>query len=212
LSDCCVPGYAKVFGERAARRAAARYRRKGLDGDARWLADVVGERMTPAATLLELGGGVGALHVELLRRGAATAVNVEISPEWEREAEALLRAYGLESRVERRIGDAVVMHRVVCCYPDPDRLMDAAAERAHRLLAVSFPRERRLARLVNALSNLWLRLRRVPFRSYVHHESTIEAAAARHAFRPASERRGRIWRAIVFERVASTATTGAPGR
>jgi Methyltransferase domain len=215
LNDCCVPAYGKVFGERGARRAADRYRRKGLDGDARWIVETLRQRSAGEETVLELGGGVGALHVELLRSGAATAVNVELSPEWESEAAALLRDYGLESRVDRRVGDAVgestsldaadvvLMHRVVCCYPDPDRLMDTAAERARRFLAVSFPRQRVVARLVVVASNLWLRLRGISFRSYIHPESTIEAAASRHGLRPVSDRRTAIWRVTVFERASA---------
>jgi SAM-dependent methyltransferase len=212
LNDCCAPAYGKVFGERGARRAAERYRKKGLDEDARWIVDVLREYGLQGASVLELGGGLGALHLELARNGAASAVNVELSPEWEHEASLLLREHELEGRVERRVGDAVqeaeeleaadivVMHRVVCCYPDPDRLMDIAAERAGRVLAVSFPRDRLVARLVVAAANLWLRLRRISFRSYVHPERTIEAAAVRHGLRSRSDRRSMIWRVSVFDR------------
>jgi hypothetical protein len=42
LNDCCAPAYGKVFGERAARRAANRYRSKGLDQDARWIVERAG--------------------------------------------------------------------------------------------------------------------------------------------------------------------------
>lgn len=212
MKDCCAPAYGNVFGERAARRAADRYRKRGLDKDARWIVDVLRERGLQDASVLELGGGVGAVHVELLRQGAASAVNIELSPEWEREAGALLREHEMEDRVERRVGDAVqaaaaldpadvvVMHRVICCYPDPDRLMEVAAERAGRFLAVSFPRDRLVGHLVVAASNLWLRLRRISFRSYIHPESTIEAAAIRHGLRSVVERRSMIWRVAVFER------------
>ena len=212
MSDCCAPAYRKVFGERAARRAADRYRKKGLDKDARWIVDVLHERGLESSRVLELGGGVGALHLELVRHGAASAVNVELSPEWEHEASGLLREHGVADRVERRIGDAVeeagalkpadvvVMHRVVCCYPDPDQLMYVAGERTRRFLAVSFPRDRPVARFVMAVANLWLRLRRISFRSYIHPEPTIEAAATRHGLRPLLNRRGMIWRVTVFER------------
>ena len=60
--------------------------------------------------------------------------------------------------MERRLGDvvsdpelagpadAVVMHRVVCCYPDYEALVGAASERAQRYLVMSFPRPRPLIR------------------------------------------------------------------
>jgi magnesium-protoporphyrin O-methyltransferase len=92
------------------------------------------------------------------------------------------------------------MHRVVCCYPEAGRLMEVAAERAERLLVLSFPRERPLPRLVNRLGNLWMRARGIPFRSYVHSERAIESAAEQRGLRLVAERRGRIWRAVAFER------------
>jgi magnesium-protoporphyrin O-methyltransferase len=212
LSDCCAPAYGKVFGARAARRAARRYRRKGLDAVGRWIVDDVRLRGVDRATVLELGGGIGSLQLELLRSGAASAVNVELSPEWEEAAAGLAREHGLDGVIERRIADAVedadalaaadvvVMNRVVCCYPDPDALMGVAAERARRVLVVSFPHDRGLVRLWVRVANIWLRLRGVAFRSFVHSERRIEAAAERHGLRQTSERRGFIWRAVAFTR------------
>jgi magnesium-protoporphyrin O-methyltransferase len=75
--------------------------------------------------VLEVGGGVGALQLELLRRGVERATNVELSPAYEQEAEALAREAGVEDRVDRRLldfaregadvdpADIVLMHRVV---------------------------------------------------------------------------------------------------
>lgn len=212
MSDCCAPAYGKVFGARGASRAADRYRRKGLDRVGRWLVDDLRARGLDGRTVLELGGGVGAFHLELLRAGAATAVNVELSPEWETAAASLLRQHGVGARVERRVADAVdeadaidpadivVMHRVVCCYPDAERLLGVAADRARRLLLVSFPRERALVRSWIWLGNSWLALRRIAFRSFVHPERVIEEAAVRRGLRPVSQRRGGVWRAVVFER------------
>ena len=212
MSDCCAPAYGKVFSARAARRAANRYRRKGLDGVATWLLDDARTQGVDGATVLELGGGVGGLHLELLRAGAARAVNVELSAEWEEAARELIHEGGVEDRVERRLADAVadagdlepadvvVMSRVVCCYPDPDALVSVAAERARRALLVSFPRDRRLNRLWTRIANGWLRLRGLDFRSYVHREERIEEAAERHGLRPASEHHGVIWRAVAFVR------------
>jgi 2-polyprenyl-3-methyl-5-hydroxy-6-metoxy-1,4-benzoquinol methylase len=212
VSDCCRPAYGEVFTARAAHRAADRYRRRGLDAVARWMADDVRERGVEGASVLEVGGGVGGLHIELLRSGAAQAVNVELSSEWEQAAMELAREHHLEGRIERRVADAVddaaelesadvvVMSRVVCCYPDPDELMSVAADRARRLLVVSFPRDRALVRLWTWAANMWLRIRGIDFRSFVHSEEQIEGEAERHGLRIASEHRTVIWRAVAFVR------------
>jgi cyclopropane fatty-acyl-phospholipid synthase-like methyltransferase len=81
-------------------------------------------------TVLEIGGGVGEIHIELLKRGAESALNLELSPAYADVARQLLREAGLEERADWRLhdiaaspeviepADIVVMHRVVCCYPD----------------------------------------------------------------------------------------------
>ena len=167
------------------------------------------ERGIEGRTLLEVGGGVGAIEIELLRAGADRAVNVELSPAYDFEASALAKEWGLQERLERRYGDfaagmfvapadVVVMHRVVCCYPDPGRLVGAAAELARGYLVMSFPRESWLVRLGIALANFWHR--RTGFRAYVHPPTTVLAAAESHGLRPAFEHRGRIWHIAALER------------
>jgi magnesium-protoporphyrin O-methyltransferase len=214
--SCCAPkGYRELFGERAARRDAKRYRRKGLDDTAEEMVEFLRSRGLEHATVLEIGGGVGAIGLELLKGGADRALEVELSPEYERTAAALARENGVEDRVERRLGDVVaeaetvpaadvvVMHRVVCCYPDVDALVGTAGERARRYLVLSFPRPRRLVRVGVRLVNLWFTLRRWDFRTYLHPPGAIVAAAEREGLRPAFEHTGSIWQVAALERAPS---------
>ena len=132
------------------------------------------------ATVLEVGGGLGELHVELLKRGARRAVNLELSPAYDDEARRLLADAGLEDRVERRLhdiavepgavepADVVVLHRVVCCYPDYERLLGAAAGHARRLLVFSYPPRNVVSRAFIAAQNLVLRLSGEEFRAFTH--------------------------------------------
>ena len=89
--------------------------------------------------------------------------------------------------------DAVVMHRVVCCYPDYDALVGAAAERANRYLVMSFPRPRRAVRTAFAAANVFARLLRWEYRTWVHAPDAITAAAERRGLTLARESTGRVW-------------------
>jgi magnesium-protoporphyrin O-methyltransferase len=212
VSCCAPPGCAEFFDERAARKDAARYRRKGLDKTAERMVGFLRQRGIAGRTVLEIGGGVGALQVELLRAGAASTTNLELSPGYEQEARRLLREAGVEERAERRLAnvvedsdaagpaDTVLMHRVVCCYPDPEALVGAAAERARNHLVLSFPRERALTRLGMRVVNAVLRLRRCAFRGYVYPVDRILAPARALGFEPALEHRGLIWHVAALER------------
>jgi 2-polyprenyl-3-methyl-5-hydroxy-6-metoxy-1,4-benzoquinol methylase len=211
VSSCCTRGYSKVFSKRQARKDARRYRRKGLDDTAQRMVDELAARGVGDAVVLEIGGGVGAIELELLKRGAKRTTNVELSPSYEGEARALAEEAGLEGRIEQRQGDfvqgegeleptdVVVMHRVVCCYPDPDALVGAAARHARRLLALSFPRDTWWLRLGSRIANVWFRTV-CDFESFVHPPAVIIGAASAHGLTPVHQHDGKIWRVAVLER------------
>jgi 2-polyprenyl-3-methyl-5-hydroxy-6-metoxy-1,4-benzoquinol methylase len=212
MSACCARGYERLFGERAARRDARRYRRRGLDDTALRIVEEVRRRGIEGAAVLDVGGGVGAIDLELLARGAAHATVVELSHGYDDEARRLALEFGAESRIRRRHADfvedessaepveVVVMHRVVCCYPDPELLVGSAARHSRRLLALSFPRETWWLRLGVRVANVWLRLTG-GIETFVHSPARVVHAAEDAGLTTVlHERSGRIWRVAVFER------------
>ena len=212
MSNCCSPGsYREIFGEKQARRDAGRYRRKGLDPTAELMVDRLGD--VHGATVLEVGGGVGAIGLELLKRGARHSTNVELSPAYDTEAKALAREAGVDERVERRVGDftrdgvppadVVEMHRVVCCYPDYETLLGAASDHAGSALVFSFPREKWWWRVAVWALNLLQRLRRRSFRAYVHPVAALLEVPPRHGLALDFEHEGRVWRMAGFRRCAT---------
>jgi hypothetical protein len=211
--SCCTPsGYRTIFGSGLADRDARRYRRKGLTGSAQWLADALEAAGVGGRTVLEVGGGVGGLQIELLGAGADRATNVEIVETYEGAAGELIAEHGLSGRVERRVADfgaeadetpaadVVIMHRVICCYPDPDVLMDAACTHARERVAITIPRESAWIRAGFQLMNAWYRLRRIDFRAYVHPLDAMLAVAGRRGFEVAERQRGSLWQSFVLER------------
>jgi magnesium-protoporphyrin O-methyltransferase len=215
MGDCCSPrGYRWIFSERNARSEARRYRRRGLDDVSRLVVRLVQERGVSDRTLLEVGGGVGAVEIELLKGGLARAVCVELTPTYEREASALLHEHGFEDRVEREVldfardggglepADFVVLNRVLCCYPDMPLLAGAAADHARRAMVLSFPNDRWWTRLAFTLVNGALRVARRQFRIFLHPPAAILAVAARHGLRPTYNERGQIWHVVALERAA----------
>ena len=213
MAGCCSrQGYDAFFTEKLARRDARSYRRRGLDANARRLVGFVVKRGVEGATVLDVGGGNGALGLELLKAGAARAITVELSSSYDATAMELAREAGFADRVERRTvdfaeaaatlpeADVVVMHRVVCCYPDGEALVDAAAGRARRLLAFSYPRRTWWTRFGAVLVNLVLAARRMEYRSYVHQPARLFAAAEDQGLRLSDEREGALWSITDFER------------
>jgi magnesium-protoporphyrin O-methyltransferase len=101
--------------------------------------------------------------------------------------------------------DVVTLDRVVCCDPDYARMLGAAASRARRILAFSYPRARWLTRLVVGATNLGRRLLGREFRAYVHPpeqmKAVLEAAGMLRAWAGGTW----VWAVDVYERAAVTA-------
>jgi magnesium-protoporphyrin O-methyltransferase len=212
---CCYAGeYQKLFGRRRAARGAKAYRRKGLAASARRLVDGLVAGDVTGLSVLEVGGGVGAIQAELLAAGAERATNVDLSPEWEAEAAGLIAEQGLDGRVERRVGDfvtiahdipaadVVVLHRVVCCYPDWRGLLGRATSKAMTAVALTFPRDRWPTRLTLGLENLLRRIRGQEFRAFVHPARAMLELVQDAGFEITSDTSDMVWRSVVLHRAA----------
>jgi len=199
-----------MFNRRFAARDARKYREHGVSGSSRTLVELAGD--VRGASVLDIGGGVGAIGLELLGAGAEHATNVEISSGYEEAAEKLIEERGVAARVDRRVTDivddqavephdVVVMHRVVCCYPDVEALLGAAADRTRRRLVLTYPQQRAWLRAGLAVLNGFLRLRGCGFRGYLHPVAGIVAAAESHGLQ--LERRvkhGLLWESASLAR------------
>jgi magnesium-protoporphyrin O-methyltransferase len=205
-----------MFGPRFAHHLARRYRRHGLDRTARRMVDFLEQQGVQGSTVLEIGGGVGEIQLELLRRGAAHATNLELSSAYDGDAATLAAESGMSDRVTRRrldiaaepdaveAADIVVLHRVVCCYPDYERLLGAAATHAKRLVVFSYPPRNVVSRAGFAAQNAFFRLIGRTFRAFTHPpESMIDVVEA-HGFVAADRRSSTWWRTVGLVRARQT--------
>jgi hypothetical protein len=210
--NCCTPtGYRTIFGTKTAERDARRYRRKGLTGSAHWLLHALTCGGVDGASVLEVGGGIGSLQIELLKAGATHAANVEIIDSYEAVAGALIAEHGVGGQVERHIADfgqprdqtpvadIVIMHRVICCYPDPAALMTTGCDKARNRVAITVPREAWWVRLGFWGMNAWLRLRRIAFRGYVHPPHRMIKLADSQGFHVTHHHRGPLWESFIVQ-------------
>ena len=215
MTQCCTPkGYRWVFSERMARAEAKRYRRKGLDATSRRIVDFLKGQGVEGHTLLEVGGGIGAIQLELLKAGAARATSIELTPTYEAVARELLDEAGMTDRVERKVmdfaeaaaqvetADLVVLNRVICCYPDMPRLAGAAAEHARRMLVMSFPRRTWWTVAGLGLANGMLRLTRREFHIFVHPPQRIFATSESRGLSKVLDDRGALWTVAALRRAA----------
>jgi 2-polyprenyl-3-methyl-5-hydroxy-6-metoxy-1,4-benzoquinol methylase len=212
--DCCkhTQSLNNVFNEQMARGDVEGYFKKGIDKHARAIVEAVSARGVDGASVLEVGGGIGGLHLELLKQGAARATDVDVSSAYVAAAQSVAERVGVRDRVDYRVADfareadavpeadVVVLHRVVCCYPDMPQLVTAAARHARRLMALSFPTGAWYMRLFEKIMNFGMWVTRSGFRFYVHPPEAILATAAAAGLRPVQQKASWPWQIVVFER------------
>jgi 2-polyprenyl-3-methyl-5-hydroxy-6-metoxy-1,4-benzoquinol methylase len=216
VTDCCsATGYRWAFSENRAWREARRYERRGLDPTSRRIVELLTRQGVAGLTLLEVGGGVGAVQIELLKAGVTEAVSIELTPTYEKAAVKLLRSSGLTDRVERKVmdfattageveaADIVILNRVLCCYPDMPKLAGAAAGHARQMLVLSFPRRKWWTRLGLSIANLVLRLMRRGFQVFVHRPERIQATAEHFGLKATLSQAGMFWQMMALRRVGS---------
>ena len=206
-------GIEDMFGDRMARRQLRQYRRKGPAKATRLLLEAISDASIAGGTFIDIGGGVGAIQHELIARGAARGTGADASPAYLAAARSEAEARGYADRMLYIEGDfvreankvdaadIVTLDRVVCCYPDMPALLGAAAPLAGRTLGLIIPRGTRFMRCGIAVVNLFQRLRRHPFRVYVHDPAEVEAVLARHGLSRRYLRDGMVWRVLVVGRV-----------
>jgi magnesium-protoporphyrin O-methyltransferase len=173
------------------------------------------DRGVTGASVLEIGGGVGELQLELLKRGAARTTNLERVASYDGPARALAEESGLGDQMTRRLhdiveapdevekGDVVVLHRVVCCYPDYERLLGAAADHARHLLVFSHPPRNLGSRALVSVENAMLRLTGRQYRSFAHPPEAMLEVLRGRGLTLVHARRGVVWQVEGMVREAS---------
>lgn len=201
-----------MFNDRAATRQLKRYRRKGPSRTTRLLVDHLEAAGVQGLTLLDIGGGVGAIQHALVEAGARRVTGVDASPAYLSVVREEADRLGYGARAEQHLGDfveraealdeadIVTLDRVLCCYPAMEKLVRLSAERARKLYAVVFPRDDWWVRALLVLPNLFMRLTRNPFRVFVHPSMAVEQAALAEGLRRRYRKKTAIWQVVVYER------------
>jgi magnesium-protoporphyrin O-methyltransferase len=169
-------------------------------------------------SLLDIGGGIGVVHHELLDSGADSVVHVDATAANIDTANEEAERRGHSGRVKFVLGDfvalaaeisaadVVTLDRVICCYPDMEELVSTSAARARRLWGAVIPRERILFKAMVQLGNGMRRLTRNDFRTFIHPLGGIDTVLRREGFTLRSERDTYGWRAVVYSRSTHAAS------
>ena len=201
-----------AFSEAEARAELRNYHRRGPARQTGLILNAIRSLGIRNANLLDIGGGIGAIHHELLEDVAREATHVDASSAYLKEAKREAARRGHSERVnfihadftdvanQLPEADIVTLDRVVCCYPDFRRLLKAAAEHSNRALAFTYPREVWYLRIAFKIMNFFQNLRKDPFRVFLHPVAEMDALLKREGFKRVSLRRLLVWEMTLYQR------------
>lgn len=202
----------RAFSENEARSEIRRYRRKGPPEQTRLLLNAIRSLRLRNISLLDIGGGIGVIHHELLEDVADTATHVDASSAYLKEAKGEAARRGHSDRVTFIHGDytevaaeipgadVVTLDRVVCCYPDFRRLLKNAADHSQGALALTYPRETWYLRVALKFMNFFQQIRRDPFRVFLHPVSEMDLLLSREGFERVRLQRLFVWEIALYQR------------
>jgi 2-polyprenyl-3-methyl-5-hydroxy-6-metoxy-1,4-benzoquinol methylase len=179
---CCTGPCAAAshFNPKKADRDLHRYQLRGPDATTQLILSELRRWPLQGLHLLDVGGGIGVIAVELAAAGLAGVTLADASAGYLEAARRHLASRNASFPAQFILGDfaatadtlpdadIVTLDRVVFCYPDVEALLRGAAARARRMVAFTYPRDLWYLRAAVALENSWYRLRRDPFRAFVH--------------------------------------------
>ena len=203
---------AAFFDPKVAQRDLRRYQRRGPDAWTRVLLADLRRHPLQGLHLLDVGGGIGVIALELADAGLASVTLADASPAYLEVARRQVASrYGAlpaqfvlgdfaVTAATLPDADVVTLNRVVCCYPDVDALLSAASARARRLITFTYPRDLWYVRAAIVLENFWYRLSGNPFRAYFHSPQHMASLLETAGFVRAERRESLAWALDLYQR------------
>jgi hypothetical protein len=213
--NCCnqCQGLENLFDQRLAQRELASYRRKGPSKQTRVLLKALREAGVNGRTLLDIGGGVGAIQHELMKSGLEASVDVDASSSYLTAAREEATRQGYADRAHYLHGnfidlapqiegaDIVTLDRVICCFPDMQAMVSLSAARAKQFYALVYPRDSWWIRLGEKVGNVMLALQRNQYRFFIHRARQVDALIREAGLQPLFHRNsGLVWQVAIYSR------------
>jgi magnesium-protoporphyrin O-methyltransferase len=208
---CCDEELAYIgYDGRDAGKDLAALRTRGPRPTSQELIDVIRARGVDGATLLDVGAGVGAIHIALLEAGAGSAIDLDASRDYLSAARAEADRRGLAAKVTYRYGDLVelaaelpptdivTLDSVICCYPYLPGLSSAILSVSPRLVGFTYPRDVWWMRAFMSLYNVVHSLRRSPARYFAHRHSELRDLMATGGYSEIYDGGTAPWRVVLY--------------
>ncbi len=213
--NCCqtqtLSGTDKFFTKQS-NRYLKQFRKKGLAKEQRMLVEGISASGIEGKSILEIGCGVGGLHLSMLKQGASFATGIDISEGMLNGAKRLSHELGFEQNTNYLLGDVVqmngvvpeadivVLDKVVCCYENIHELLKKSSDKSKQVYAFTYPNPNIFVHISFKGLILLGTIFKWVFRPYWHDWDEIIRVVEQEGFRQTYKNSTLMWQVRVLER------------
>ena len=208
--NCSCVGVNTLFNEKSVRKEYKRYLRKGGHKMTKKLVAALKKEDLTGKSLIDIGGGLGAIHHQLLEAGVETAIDVDGSEAYIAKSKEEAKRLNHEDKVTHHFGDyveqaesvgeadIVTLDKVICCYKDMRELVSKSSENAMRYYGVVYPVDKWWTRSFSSIANIFVKFRSKEFQSYIHSTQEVEEIIFSNGFKRHFYYNNFIWQVILY--------------
>lgn len=212
MNTCCNPQYNHTFGMKRAQKEMEQYHKKGPKKTTKWLLEHISERVEGDDSVLDIGGGVGALILALQKQGIGMSYYVDISENYSAVFRHEVSNNALDEKITIHTGDftekhhlipetdIVALDKVLCCYKDFNQLLSLSLQKSRRIIAYTIPNDVWWVRFLHQIEVTFKRLFPNHLITYIHPIDKIESMVIDHGFRKDFHRTHNGWLTVVYSR------------
>lgn len=209
-AHCCDTS--KFFDDKTARKEFKRYNKKGTTGTTRAILKSLSNIPKKDKTLLDIGGGIGAIQWEFLKQGARHTTDIDAAAGYIQLARSIAKEYDYEDKTTFLQGDFndmadelpaydfVTLDRVVCCYPDYELILKNSTAKTREYIALSYPISNFISKALNKIIRLYFFFKKSAFRTYIHPDKKMEELIIAEGFHLVHKSMKFPWNIRVFKR------------
>lgn len=208
----CIGGE-NIFNEKEARKNLKHYNKKGPNKTTIQLLNALEQQDMTGLSLLDIGGGIGVIQIELLKKGVSQATDVDASQAYITAARQLAKQEDLDKKTRhiyadfidchKDIGghDIVTLEKVVCCYPQVEDLIRHSTAKAGKYYGLVYPLDGAVAKAVNKMAHLYFKMTKNPFRTQIHSEKMMDKLIRQNGFQRIYYSMAFPWKIALYKRV-----------
>lgn len=210
-AHCCGAEY--LFDTKEANKNLKRFHKKGPNKTTSKLLTTLLNQDIKGFSHLDIGGGIGAIQLELLKNGVSKTTGVDASTAYLKVAEELLVKSGFtnslfihgdfnDNNTEIEKHNIVTLERVVCCYPHVESLIDNSTAKAINYYAFVYPNDSWFAKIVNQLAHIYFKIKKNPFRTQIHYAKMMHERIENNGFTRIYYGNQFPWKIAVYKRTS----------